>query len=104
MWCLHTALWWRRHWEKTGLVTVEVADNMADGWLRWLDWQHTVAPENHAEIEALEADHGRHLGYVRVIATRAMDAHFEAPVASISAAYAEAPLLRDPKLGPSSDN
>lgn len=31
------AHWWRRHWEKTGLLNVEVADTMPDGWQHWLN-------------------------------------------------------------------
>ena len=31
---------------------------MPDGWQRWLDWLRTVAPDNEAEIKALEADGG----------------------------------------------
>ena len=38
VWCLHSAAWWRRHWERTGMVDVELADTMPDGWQRWLDW------------------------------------------------------------------
>jgi hypothetical protein len=28
----HTPGWWRRHWSKTGLVEIERADALADGW------------------------------------------------------------------------
>ena len=45
-----------------------LADAMPDGWRRWLDWHRAVAPDNAVEIEALEADEGRTLGYVRVVA------------------------------------
>jgi hypothetical protein len=37
-WAFHSPDWWRRHWEKTGLVEVEVADLLPDGWKLWLDW------------------------------------------------------------------
>src|SRR5579864_3135884 len=37
-WSFHSPDWWRRHWEKTGLVTVEVADMLPDGWKDWLTW------------------------------------------------------------------
>src|SRR5262245_24076684 len=70
LWCFHSAAWLRRHWERTGLVDVEVADDMPDGWRLWLDWHRAVAPDNKTEIEALEADRGRHLGYVRVVGRR----------------------------------
>jgi len=69
-WALHSAVWWRRHWERTGILNVELADSMSDGWRFWLDWQRAVAPKNSIEIKALEADRGRHLGYVRVVGRR----------------------------------
>ena len=28
--------WWRRHWERTGILDVEVADTLPDGWRLWL--------------------------------------------------------------------
>src|SRR5262245_30615471 len=43
VWCLHSAGWWRRHWERTGFVSIERADDMADGWKLWLDWQRAIA-------------------------------------------------------------
>ncbi len=39
MCCLHSAAWWRQHWERTGVVDVEVGDTLADGWRLWRDWQ-----------------------------------------------------------------
>ena len=68
LWCLHSAAWWRRHWERTELVSVENAESMPDGWRLWLDWHRAVAPENATEIDAIEADAGRVLTYVRAIA------------------------------------
>jgi cyclopropane fatty-acyl-phospholipid synthase-like methyltransferase len=38
-WCLHSAAWWRRHWERTGIMDIELADTMTDGWQLWLDWR-----------------------------------------------------------------
>src|SRR5207253_522388 len=26
LWCLHSAAWWRRHWERTGIMIIDVAD------------------------------------------------------------------------------
>ncbi len=69
LWCLHSAPWWRRHWERTGLVRVDAADAMDDGWRRWLEWQRFASPDNDVEIAAVEGDGGRTLGYVRVAAT-----------------------------------
>jgi hypothetical protein len=30
-------------WERTGIMDIDVADNMSDGWQVWLDWQRAVA-------------------------------------------------------------
>jgi cyclopropane fatty-acyl-phospholipid synthase-like methyltransferase len=93
LWCLHSAAWWRRHWERTGILAVETADAMPDGWMRSLDWQRAIAPDNSIEIRALEADQGRHLTYVRAIGRR-LDVKLEAPIVSIAPSYTKAPLLR----------
>jgi hypothetical protein len=31
----HSPEWWRKHWAKTGLVEIEVADSLANGWRLW---------------------------------------------------------------------
>ena len=31
----HSPLWWRRHWERSGLVTVELSDMVPNGWRYW---------------------------------------------------------------------
>lgn len=95
LWCLHSPAWWRRHWDKTGIVSVERADAMPDGWQRWLDWHRLICPENETEIRAIEADRGRYLGYVRAVGRRVAEAKLEAPVVSISTSYEKKPLLRD---------
>jgi SAM-dependent methyltransferase len=93
MWSLHSAPWWRRHWEKTGIVTVELADTMPEGWRAWLDWQRVVAPGNAIEIEAIEADRGEYLGYVRVVGRRESTARLDEPVVSVPTQYTKQPLL-----------
>jgi cyclopropane fatty-acyl-phospholipid synthase-like methyltransferase len=85
MWCLHTAAWWRRHWERTGIMDIDMADNMPDGWQRWLDWHRVIAPDNAAEIKAIEADCGSYLGYARVVGHRRGQAKLEDSVVSIPA-------------------
>lgn len=94
LWCLHSAAWWRRHWERTGIVHVDVADAFPDGWQLWRDWQMVVAPGNAPEIEALEADRGRYLGYVRAVGRRRAEARLDEPIVSIPSAYSKKPLLR----------
>jgi cyclopropane fatty-acyl-phospholipid synthase-like methyltransferase len=92
--CLHSADWWSQHWKRSGVVDVELADTMPDGWNRWLDWQNVIASDNQVEIEALQADRGQNLGYVRALARRRPDANLEDPVVSIPAQYSKKPLLR----------
>ena len=94
LWCLHSAAWWRRHWERTGILDVEVADTLADGWRFWRDWLRLVAPDNAVEIAALEAERGRYLGYVRAVGRRRADARCPEPIVSVPTQYTERPLLR----------
>jgi SAM-dependent methyltransferase len=98
-WCLHSSAWWRRHWERTGIVEIDVADTMPDGWQRWLDWQRAIAPDNEVEIRALEADRGSHLGYVRVVGRRRDGVKLEAPPLSMPESYTKKPLLRSDPIG-----
>jgi len=93
LWCLHSAAWWRRHWERTGIVDIEAADTMSDGWQLWLDWHRRVAPDNDQEIQALEADRGRYLGYVRLVGRRNGQAKLADFIASVPAQYVKKPLL-----------
>ena len=94
LWCLHSATWWRRHWERTGLMNIELADTMPDGWQVWLDWHRVVAPDNEAEIKALEADLGNYLGYVRFVGRRRSEPKLEDQIISVPAHYTRKPLLR----------
>jgi hypothetical protein len=91
---LNSADWWRRHWERTGIVQVELADTLDGGWRFWLDWLKLIAPENTVEIQTIEADQGRNLGYTRVIARRKPNAKLFDAVISVPADYKPAPLLR----------
>ena len=93
--CLHSAAWWRRHWERSGIVDVELADALPDGWRLWLAWQHAVAPGNAPEIAALEADRGALLGYIRAVARRRRDVELDEPIVSVPGRYRRAPLLRE---------
>jgi SAM-dependent methyltransferase len=93
-WSFHAPAWWRRHWGRTGIVDVEVADTLPDGWRFWVDWLRLIAPDNATEIQALEADAGRHLGYVRVVGRRRTDAPLYEPVVSIQPQYTKKPLRR----------
>jgi SAM-dependent methyltransferase len=93
-WFLHSADWWHRHWARTGILDIQVADTLPDGWRYWRDWLQVIAPENQIEIQALEADAGRHLGYVRTVGRRNPETPLFEPVPSIPANYVKQPLLR----------
>jgi SAM-dependent methyltransferase len=99
-WAFHSAAWWRRHWGRTGIMDVELADTMPDGWQLWLDWQRAVAPANATEITAVEADGGRYLTYIRVVGRRRGDAKLEEycwpdTMRSMPPEYKRKPMLRN---------
>lgn len=98
-WCLHSAAWWRRHWERTGLLEITRADTMPDGWQVWLDWHKSAFPDNATEIRALEADRGEYLAYVRVVGRRQGEMKLEDycwpdTMRSAPLQYTKKPLLR----------
>jgi SAM-dependent methyltransferase len=76
--CFHTASWWRALWERSKRVEVTVADTLADGWRYWRDFEQEVEHSGKAQFpscaEALTADAGRYLGFVRLIGKRTKDA------------------------------
>ena len=94
MWCLHSAAWWQRHWQRTGILDIRQADTLPDGWRFWRDWHTVIAPDNAVEIQALEADRGSYLGYVRVVGRRRADARLDEPIVSVPMEYTKKPLLR----------
>ena len=95
LWCLHSADWWSRHWTRTGIVAVETADTLPDGWKMWRDWLLLIARDNVTEINAVERDAGRCLGYVRIVGRRKPETPLMEPVVSIPSTYTRAPLLRE---------
>lgn len=70
----HTVDWWRRHWEQTELVDMERADTQPDGWRDWLQFEKAKAASGYNrhldEPATLEADRGKYLGFVRLLARR----------------------------------
>lgn len=94
LWCLHSAEWWRRHWDRTGILDIGVADTMPEGWRLWLDWHRVIAPDNGEEIRAIEADAGAWIGYVRVTGRRRPGVVLDEPIASMPSQYSRKPLLR----------
>jgi ubiquinone/menaquinone biosynthesis C-methylase UbiE len=100
LWAFHSAAWWRQHWERTGIMAVELADTMPDGWRYWLEWQNAVAPNNAVEITAIETDAGKYLGYIRLVGRRRGEAKLEAYCwpdtlrSMMPPKYTKKPLLR----------
>ncbi len=94
LWCLHSAEWWHRHWNRSGMVNIEIADTLPEGWRLWRDWHRVIAPDNTTEIQTLEADQGSYLGYVRVAGRRLPESQPSEQILSIPAQYTKKPLLR----------
>jgi SAM-dependent methyltransferase len=75
-WTWHTVVWWRHLWSRTGLVAVLQADQLPDGWKLWLRWKKArrAAGDHSREVESdirvLEADAGRYMGFIRMVAER----------------------------------
>jgi SAM-dependent methyltransferase len=99
-WGLHSALWWRQHWERTGIVNVEVAGTMPEGWQVWLDWYNAAVPSGRSVIKTLEADQGEYLGYIRMVGRLQENPALEDycwpdTLRSFPICYEPKPLLRD---------
>lgn len=77
-WCFHTADWWQRLWQRCGRVSDVRADTLADGWRHWCDFERAIELAGKglfpSDAEALDADQGRTIGFVRAIARRSGEA------------------------------
>ena len=79
-WSFHSPEWWRRHWTKTRLVEVEVADLVPNGWQHWVHSDEAslelgFVPPRFAldlphQIELMRMDAGRNLGFTRLVGRR----------------------------------
>ncbi len=82
-WCFHTPQWWQHLWARTGLVQVELAEAMPEGWKLWMEWEQLLEElgANHfpSDVEALAEDQGRHIGLLRMVARRAYPSLLNAP-------------------------
>jgi SAM-dependent methyltransferase len=72
--CFHTAEWWRALWERSNRVDMVSADALPNGWKHWKDFEDAIekAGKNKfpSPAETLEADHGRYIGFVRIVGRR----------------------------------
>jgi cyclopropane fatty-acyl-phospholipid synthase-like methyltransferase len=73
-WSFQTADWWRENWQRSGKVEEVRVDTLADGWRHWRDFEHALEASGKqlfpSEAEALDADGGRYIGFVRAVTTR----------------------------------
>ncbi len=63
-WSWHPAEWWHQHWARTGLVTVECADNMPEAWEVWR--RH----EKGQDAQVVAADQGKYMSFIRMVGRR----------------------------------
>lgn len=86
-WSFHSPAWWQRLWSRSEVVEDVRAEFLEDGWRDWLDWSEAVleVTENDVprklvprEVSMTRADHGRNLGFTRVIARRTLPAEASA--------------------------
>lgn len=75
-WTWHTPDWWRWHWERTGLVKEISVETLPHGSEYWLQWKIARAevegesPSLTSDIQVLQADGGRYMGFIRMVAHR----------------------------------
>ena len=71
-WSIRTASWWEDHWAKTGLLEIESAGMVTDGSALWLQWAQALRAWGKNplgdEWPVLNADEGRYLGFVQMVA------------------------------------
>jgi len=69
--CFHSLQFWERHFRQTGLVDIEQAEAVKDGWKLWRDWELIRDGGGFSgfpsEAEALEKDAGRFIGLVLLV-------------------------------------
>jgi hypothetical protein len=72
---LHTPAWWRDHFERSGLVHVEVADMIPEGGREWARWSEICMTHGNADprvfrkdAELLRRDNDELFGSVRLVA------------------------------------
>ncbi len=92
---MHSASWWRQHWQQSGAVDVEIAESMPDGWQLWLEWLNTIAPDNQLEINAIRQDAGQFLTYNRIVSHRRIGVELADPITSIPSSYTKVPMLNE---------
>ncbi|GAA4893724.1 methyltransferase family protein [Stackebrandtia albiflava] len=74
----HSPQWWSDLWKRSGMVDIEYADMLPDGWRHWVRWFELAGGSGHERwreycarwAQRLEVDAGRTLGFPRIVARK----------------------------------
>jgi cyclopropane fatty-acyl-phospholipid synthase-like methyltransferase len=73
-WSFKTAQWWHRLWSRCSGVADVRTDILPEGWRHWRDFERALERSGKSvfpsDAEALDADQGRTIGFVRVLSRR----------------------------------
>jgi cyclopropane fatty-acyl-phospholipid synthase-like methyltransferase len=73
-WSFKTADWWQELWQRNPRVTGVRVETLPDGWRHWRDFEMAVEQSGRqvfpSDAEAIHADQGRYLGFLRAVAKR----------------------------------
>ena len=74
-WGIHTIDWWRRLWQRTGLVEVQVAELLPESELIKQEWMADFRgdPAEAGVVALLEAEGGTFYGEFRLVGKRTSD-------------------------------
>ena len=74
LWTWQTLPWYRNLWEKTGLVTINVADTLPNGCELWLRFDKALYESGKSrwgdESHYFLTDKGEYMGFIRLVATK----------------------------------
>lgn len=74
LWTWKSLPWWKNHWAKTGLVSIDVADILPNGCALWLRWDMALLKtgKNHwgDETDFFRTDNGENVALIRLAATK----------------------------------
>jgi len=67
LWTWETLPWWKKLWEQSDLVKIDIADTLQEGWLFWQRWDeacHSAGKNrNPHEVEYIKSDKGAYRIY-----------------------------------------
>ena len=74
LWTWQTLPWYRKLWERTGLVTINVADTLPNGCELWLRYDKALFESGKSrwgdESHYFLTDKGEYMGFIRLVATK----------------------------------